>query len=89
MTNDERDKMIRETHGAVVALKAAHSADQKRLDRISTVIGGNGTEGLVSRVSRIEGSRKEERRPPGLVATTSAALLVAVIAGVVVALVGT
>lgn len=89
MTNDERDKMIRETHGAVVTLKEAYKLSQKRLDRISIVIGGNGTEGLTSRIVRIEESRKEERRPPGLVATTAAAMLVAVLSGVVVALVAT
>ncbi len=93
MTNDQRDKMIRETHETVGTLKAAYKLWEKQLDQINAVIGGNGTEGLTSRVVRIEESHKVERRPPGLFVTSAAAMLVTVVAavlsGVIVAMVAT
>ena len=55
MTNDERDKMLQETHDAATRMEAAWEGYRKLVDELArTVKGHNGRPGLATRVVKLE-----------------------------------
>lgn len=82
---DEQAETLGKIAGDVKAIKAACEPCCQRIDRLSSVVGGNGTEGLVSRVASIEGSRQASSKLASIATTAAAATLAATVAGLIVA----
>ena len=78
MTNDERDKYIRESHDILTALKPMVTEHRKTLY-------GNGTPGIVNRITLIEAAhvectkRRDSKTPRAANLIALAALVVAAV----------
>lgn len=81
---DELVDAVGAVKGDTKAIVGACKPCQERINRLSSVVGGNGTDGLVSRVAMIEGSRKESSRLSALFSHAAAATVAAVLAGIIV-----
>ena len=54
MTNDDRDELIRETHGAVIKIQADCETCRPMVQLHDTALRGNGKPGLAVRVGKLE-----------------------------------